>query len=289
MTYRSAIILTVAYSAQFSYPLQVSELWLRLLTRQNAAFSKAVFVAELLWLVERGRLEYQAGYVFLPGRVTDIQLRLTSEQRAQQKREQLDEVVTLCRFIPWITGVAVTGSVAMRQARNNDDLDFLLITMPQTLWISRAILVFLSLLLGKYRSRKNAHTSGWCFNMWLESHDLSLPSEKHSVYTAFEVLQADWIFDRGNTKQLFLLANAWVGRVIPNAYRNVLSLTQYSDRNSFAPSPVVFNAGAYALQRWYMRSAMTRELVSYSSAYFHPRDTHTSITARWRELLQALA
>ncbi|OGJ16291.1 MAG: hypothetical protein A2632_00100 [Candidatus Pacebacteria bacterium RIFCSPHIGHO2_01_FULL_46_16] len=297
MTLRQAVVLTVAYSAQFAYPLSTSELWLRLL-QPTSAFSQTQFVGELRWLVRAGWLEYQSGYIFLSGHAIDIERRRASAQRASEKRKQISLVVWLCRRIPWITGVAVTGSVAVAQARATDDLDFLVVTTPNRLWLTRLVLVSLSVLLGKYRSRNNTHTTGWCFNMWLENSDLGLPITKHTVYTAYEVLQADWVLQKFAAKKLFLLANAWVARVLPRGYQASMAQCMVSDDRSFwrvvvtgvcMPVSTVANFWAYVLQHWYMRSIMTREVVHFSQAYFHPRDTHQNITSRWCAILEELS
>lgn len=293
MTLQAAVLLTVTYSAQFSYPLRIRELWLRLLSRGEDAVVPADFVLVLSQLVADDRLGYDDGYVFMSGRMGDIQLRLASEQRAQQKIAELRKVLRFCTFIPWIVGVAVTGSIAMRQARKSDDLDFLVVTQEGRLWLSRALLVFFSSMFGKYRSRTNEHKSGWCFNLWLETTSLALPINKHGVYAAFEVLQADWIYDTALVEQRFLLANAWVKNVIPHAYRRQLARTRSQKKHlgvlSFFPLNLILgfcNFLAYWLQRLHMHSVITREIVQPSAAYFHPRDTRGSIGDRWRSILR---
>lgn len=257
--------------------------------------SPAVFVSTLSALLDDGRLGYQDGMLFLSGRAADVGLRRNSEDRSDQKRTELHEVLRICSRIPWIVGVAVTGSIAMRQAREQDDLDFLIVTKRRRLWLSRGLLVLFSSVLGKYRSRTNQHTNGWCFNMWLEESQLELPTQKRSIYTAFEVLQAEWIYDISLIQRHFLLSNSWVERVIPRLF--AASLAQSGVRATpvgmfifgiFDPILDLGNFLAYVMQRWHMHSVMTRELVESAAAHFHPRDTQGSIAARWRSIVRSI-
>ncbi|NCN06964.1 MAG: hypothetical protein GW946_03945 [Candidatus Pacebacteria bacterium] len=297
MTLRNSLLLTLSYSAQFSYPLRVSQLWLRLLTVPHQRFSKKLFVQEILVLVGRKKIIYQDGYLFFPGYERDIALRIARERRAEQKQSQIKKVVWLCKKIPWIVGLAVTGSVALRQAREQDDLDFLVVTKHNSLWLARSLLVGFGILLGMYRSRNNAHTDGWCFNMWLERPRFVLSPERRSLYTAYEVLQADWVYDQGAVQREFLLANAWVSQVLPTFYVQKFSACSVAAKikifasigSLLSPIGSLLNVLAFILQRWHMHAAMTREVVVFSQAYFHPRNTQQYVTKRWRELLQEIA
>jgi len=133
--------------------------------------------------------------------------------------------------------------------------------------------------------------------MWLESSQLALSSDKHTLYTAYEVLQADWVLQVSQVQQMFLQANAWVASVIPLGFNQKVSRSKQVDNRSYlgifllmvsAPFIDASNFLAYLLQQWYMRQAMTREVVGFSQAFFHPRDTHRDITLRWRNYLESI-
>jgi hypothetical protein len=205
--------------------------------------------------------------------------------------------------VPWIKGIAVTGSLAMNNVVENDDCDFLIVTQPRRLWLTRLAVIAVALLKGKRRSWSGEEQDSWCFNMWLDAEHLSMPEELHQVYGAYEVIQARWVEDRNNIEQLFRGQNAWVETILPFApavsapgaqerQRSTLQQNHASASHHHRTWLEKWGDGwdwlAFQLQLWYMKSHMTRERVGRGYAFFHPRDTKRDVTHQWRRRLKSL-
>ena len=241
------------------------------------------FVESLLWLRDNKYIIYSSGYFFLQTAGFDQKLREKREQEAKNKLVELEPLLRFCKFLPWVRAVAITGSVAVLQAKADDDVDLLIVTAKNRLWITRVVIIAFAEFLGKHRSRKSLAQSGWCLNLWLESDKLAVNAKTRSVYTAYEVIQAKWVLDKDSVQSWFYLTNAWVRKILPNAPIQVslhsLQLQSVSE-NIFVE---VSNLLAYFFQRLYMSGHITRETVSLSMAFFHPRDTRGLIFKNWKK------
>lgn len=340
----SRILLTLAYSDQFSHPLTRVEVWQRLVNRQtkDAHVTQEEVERELARLADLGVLDHRGQFYSLAGRKKIISVRQQRQQTATSRFPSVLRAVNYLRWIPWIEAVAITGSLAVGVCREDDDVDFLIITQPHRLWLTRMVVTGLASILGQRRywwedhdrfenegsSDKHfaqVHPSvegKWCFNMWLDTHALRVSPDKRSVYTAYEVCQAVFVYERPSyflrdgsqhIEQRFLAANRWVESFLPNFFRErECNQTRHSLENwvqtrlhqallhrVFELLPLSFDmigsliwypldALAYVFQRWYMRAKMTIEIVDRKKALFHPRDTRSLVSDGWKKSLQRL-
>src|SRR3989344_5441279 len=146
----------------------------------------------------------------------DIQIH---QKISKLKIEKAKHIARFLSFFPTIILIAVTGSLAVDNARVDDDLDFFIITRADTLWLTRLIAIPLISIFFKRRKpfaipacrqarrhspflpagRHGAIRDSVCLNLWLDESALAVPESKRSLYTAHEVLQAKPLFDRGGT------------------------------------------------------------------------------------------
>jgi hypothetical protein len=288
------VVLTLSYSAIFNFPLTEKEVWLRLVGRGLSLSC----VANLLNQLKLNKVvsSHQA-YWTLIDRDMD-QLVKQRQKRRQQALEKLTEIkplVRLLKHLPWVRGVAVTGSVAVKNARKHDDVDLLIITTLHGLWLTRLIVTGLAWVKGKRRSFAKEEENSWCFNLWLTETNLVLPSKKRSLYTAYDLLQTRWLLDKDGLEFRFVSLNAWARRYLENYYKQRYFISHSQSCQvvrmvvevlDWFVSPI--NVLAYLFQRLYMQRHLTNELVGYSLAFFHPRNTKNIIYKRWKKLLLSL-
>ena len=200
----------------------------------------------------------------------------------QQKLSSIRPFLTLLKFFPTIRFVGLTGSLAILNTTPEDDIDFLIITSPHTLWLTRLFL-FPFLLFFNHRRPKKAHRpNDLCLNLWLDQSNLTLLPSKQNLYTAHELLQMKPLLDRGQTYSKLLLSNSWASHHLANAYHQQTSSSPLSKNilNTFSSVFFTFlsillfplNLFSYFLQRFYMSSKITTETVTLSQVYFHPQD-----------------
>lgn len=291
-----AVLLVLGYTDQFDYPLSAREIWLRLPRLDDkGGFGGVVgveaFVLALKSLSRRRLIEYKNSYFFLQGKEGLVSKRQERRVVAAAKTKEIQWLVGWLRLIPGIVGVALTGSLAVENAKKDDDVDFLIITKPGCLWLVRPLVVFIALINGKRRSWHREEKNSWCFNMWLTTRSMRLSKNQHNIYTAYDLCQTRWLVSKNGVSQKFFRENSWAGQILPHYYRWAIAQT-----NEFTAGAGVFpkscflisllNKLAYKFQLMYMQPHRTREKVGLNYAYFHPRDTRRQIMQNWLAALK---
>ncbi|MBU2543687.1 nucleotidyltransferase domain-containing protein, partial [Patescibacteria group bacterium] len=222
---------------------------------------------------------------------------------SQTRWPEVDELSRIIGWIGWVKGIGVTGSLAMKNIRPKSDIDFMIVTQPHRLWVTRLLVMLIIWIVGKRRTRHGAEDDSWCFNLWLDTASMDLPIYKQTIYSAYEVCQAKWVLDKDGTAQEFYQANQWVKVYLPNYYQEcVVSGGEELIRTTKKHWSVFYwlwswlwssffyliNLTAYAFQLVYMYPHLTREKVSLGFAYFHPRSTSNVVYQRWYNSLLVL-
>lgn len=311
------ILLTLAYCDQFSYPLSLAELQQRLLGARaaRARLSHTLDVLEQQGLVSSAVSDGERFFALGMSECGQmLQARLQAESRANTKWAEVRSVCRFLSLLPHVEAVAITGSVALNQALEQADIDFLIVTRPNSLWLVRPLTLIFAWIMGKRRSWSHEEGNSWCFNLWLEDTQLKLDAKRRTVYSAYELLQAQWVLDQGFCARRMYLENSWARRVLPEFYSQRLFLTSRSRNIAVADSAAgrsrvggllgalvdialplmstplaLANVLLYALQRLYMYGHMTKEEVRYSKAFFHPRNTRQVLGQGWRDSLRLLS
>ena len=211
------ILLTLAYTEQFNFPLNKKELYSRLLVSHFVSLQ--TFNNSINFLKDKKLIKYSNGYFFISGLSTKqmnslVETRKKRAMFATKKWQELTEFINFAKHIPFITGIAVTGSLAVNNTIKEDDIDFMIVTSPNRLWITRLIVTLYATTKGKRRSFAKEEINSWCFNLWIEETDLQLPKNSRSVYEAYEVIQAVWIVSKNNVASRFRSLNHWTKKNI---------------------------------------------------------------------------
>lgn len=192
------MIKTLAYADVFDYPLTAAEIKRWLIKGDSFASAKA-----------------SPYWNYLPGRAQLVRLRRRREQTSRAKLAKLKNLIFIFKLIPWVKLVCVTGALAMNNADTEDDIDLMIVTVKNRLWLTRLIISLLfwpHLRGGRMDSSKVADRI--CINLWLD--ETALVIKQQSLYIAHEICQAQPIFDRDNTYQKFINANLWYKKFLPN-------------------------------------------------------------------------
>lgn len=280
------LLVTLRYSWVFGFPLKAGE-WVRRLYQSPIAHIHRSDATELantiVSLVQANRVK-KDGVFFSPviNEKTFLLSAIRAERLAnsQRKLAEIEPLIKLCRWLPWVKGVAITGSVAVNNAKPDDDVDFMVVCAHRRLWLVRPLLILFSQRYGKRRTWWGEEGNSWCFNLWTEEISQRVESPQRSLYTAYEVCQAKWVISKDGTQRNFLLANRWVKRLLPHLYaHSAHSQAAFARATNQLSLPFVnqlldlLNWLSFKLQFAYMRPHMTRERVSLHFAAFHPRET----------------
>lgn len=250
--------LAIKYHNIFDYPLSKEELHKWRVNLEN--FENKNFP-----------VQFKNGFYFLKGREIIIKKRKQREKFSRKKLNIAKKAANLLEKIPTIKFIGVTGALAMNNAGFNSDIDLMIITKSGKLWTTR-LLVYILLKITGYKLRspylKNEKDK-LCINMWLDEKDLIWNKKDRNIYTAHEIVQVVSLVNKYKTYEKFLLKNRWVLDYWPNATTIENRENNKDIENKYVS---IIEQVAYYLQRYYMRTKITREIVTPKRAIFHPND-----------------
>lgn len=202
-------------------------------------------------------------------------IRIDREKLSHQKEVVALKISRMLQKVPTIEAVFLTGSVAVYNAKRGADIDLMIITKPNTLWLTRLV-IFPWL-------KKRV-----CPNLFLDSRHLKIKSQ--NLFTAHEVLQAKCLYDRDGIEAKWLKENVWTERYLPNAYKSRLLKLTAKNRNfrqkallSFLLAP--FEFVAYVFQYLYQKPKQTNESLGWGYAFFHPKSLSSPIERKFEKRL----
>jgi hypothetical protein len=200
-----AAIRTVAYADVFDFPLTAPEIH-RYLIQETAGLSDLERVLAN-GALDSGRLSQRGGYYSLPGREWTVETRIERERRSVHIWPDALRYGLRIARIPLVRMVAVTGDLAVNNVRRGADIDYLIVTRPGRLWLSRLLIIALV---------RAASVRGVtiCPNFILSENALVIPDQ--NLYTAHELVQMVCVCG-WRTYIRMRQANAWVARFLPNA------------------------------------------------------------------------
>lgn len=195
--------------------------------------------------------------------------------REAERKTRLASLVFNSRWIEMlpIEMVAVTGSVAAGNPNKNDDIDILIVTNNNRLWLTRIVLI-LWMRASKIRMRKLGQKESkdeLCLNLWLEDDYLEIPKVKRNLRSAMDMINMTVIRDNGDTKIKMIKANPWVKNFLATGMNKIVR-TKISGRIEikFGWLGDVLNKIAFIGQYWYMRKKITGEIVNKHQSFYHP-------------------
>lgn len=257
---------SVIYHAQYDYPMSSAELekW-----QMSSKYARVISSS-----AERSvSILYKNGY--WTTNKADIKKRIKREAISNEKIKLASKRARIIGLIPTVEFVGITGSLAMKNSRTRDDIDLLIITAHNTLWVTRGLVYGLLMAFGVpfRRSGDSDQKDKLCLNMWLSSNNLIWPQNDRNLYTAHELAQIAPLVNKDNTYEQLLAQNEWILDFWPKSLKTenfILKTKNKSSVNSFSLLGVIIDPLLYWIQRAYMRGKITREIVTRNKALFHP-------------------
>lgn len=206
-----AVLKTVAYADIFNYPLDKIQLHQFLIEYKipYQTLQKKTFKDQAL--------DQKDGFYFLKGRQDLIALRKKREIVSNLKITQAKNKAKWLKLIPFIKMVGLTGSLSMNNAKETDDLDFLVVSKSGLVWLTRLLVVlWLDFLKWRRLPGKKYIKNKICLNMFLDEKHLAIPGSEQNLFTAHEVAQLKPLWVKDNLYQKFVKQNLWVKQFLPN-------------------------------------------------------------------------
>jgi hypothetical protein len=192
---------TLAYADVFDYPLTADEVY-RYLPSASASFKE---VAQIL--SDETLFSKVEDYYTLRGREENVETRRRRAQVAMRLWRKATRYGQIIASLPFVRMVAVTGSLAMNNADEGKDIDFMIVTEPGHLWTCRA----LTLLVTRIAKLEGVHL---CPNYLVTTNALAL--EERSLYVAHELGQMVTLSGMEIYAEMRRL-NSWMADYLPKA------------------------------------------------------------------------
>ena len=271
-------IRALCYADVFSFPLKRKELAKFEIRSSNIKTSTKS-------KIHKAKYETTSGYYFLKGRQNIVTVRKAREQYTNKKLQVARRVLKLFCKIPTIMLIAVTGTVAAGNARENDDTDIFIISKTNWLWTTRFLVVALASLLGIRRKPHDKNVADkLCFNMYCDSMHMTIPENEQDEFSANEIARMKILWGREETEEKFYYQNRWVKNYLPNFQFSIINnqIISNNQQSIFNPVEVIFKY----MQLFIMRGKRTNEVISDGYLRFHPRDARVWILKQYHKRLR---
>jgi hypothetical protein len=257
MSILSAVKKTINYSEKYGGKLTKKQLFERLIS--NKVYKKEEINSlnpSVLW-------------------TSPFDKRETFAKQKTKKAKQLAKLIE--NKFKDILFLGVTGSVAAEYPKKNDDIDLIIITRKNKLWLNRFKLrwfVFKNKIPHrKYGQKENRDE--FCFNLWLDENNLLLPKNRQNLQNAIDLILMKPLINKSKIYKKFIIVNSWAKKWVATGYASKISdvRCQMSDKKisdvRFQMSDKIINWLMFWPQFWYMKKRIKKEKINLHQAFFH--------------------
>lgn len=254
---RNKYLTSICYHDIFKFPLKLEELdfW---------------YSPIKLKKTKKPIIAVSRGYAFIKGREFSVNERIKREKIYYKKMKIARKWSSVIGKIPFVQMIGLTGSLSMKNATKESDIDFLIITSKGLLWTTRFLVYTLLFFLRaplRHPGQKEEEDK-LCLNMWIDETDLAFGNK--NIFTAHEIAQIVPIFNKNNTHEKLIHANSWVVKFWPNSVK--IRKVKNEKTNEIGSTFSFLENLLREIQYFYMKSKMSREVVTKKRAFFHPFD-----------------
>jgi len=253
----TAVWRTLAYVDVFDYPLTAVEIH-RYLEEIPATLSEveAVLASDSALACHISRTD---AYYYLAGREKVVDIRRRREAIAQKIWPSAIRYGRLIAAMPFTQMVTLTGSLAMNNADENADIDYLIVAENDYVWLCRAF----AIVVVRLAALRGYHL---CPNYILAERAITFTDE--NLYAAHEIVQMIPLSGI-SMYQKMRQANQWTMGYLPNAVNSPRDLTD-GKRNRFHPRKLMeiflrSRIGGW-LENWEMRRKI-RKFQTYENEH----------------------
>lgn len=221
----AAVLATLTYYDLLDLPLTAVECWRYLLRQRGTGGTRTPTLhgieGALSSLVSAGELQTRHGFHFFPGREALVTTRIEKHAQSQLKWRRLRRIAWWLQIVPFLRGVAVTGSLAFDNAKPTSDLDVLIIAASNRVWTVR---FFLTIILDLFRLRRRPQgetRDRVCLNHYLSQDALGFPFR--SLYTAMEYARLVPLLGETACREFRAANRAWMAEYLVRVFPDTVT------------------------------------------------------------------
>ncbi|MFH1827314.1 MAG: hypothetical protein ABH812_02700 [bacterium] len=182
--------------------------------------------------------------------------------------------IKLISLFPQIKLIGISGSIAINNAKIDDDIDLFIITSQSRLWSARFLCVLIAWLLGIKRLRlENNPSSKVCLNLFFEETNLKVSKNKQNYYIAHEIVQMVPLVTKDQIYTRFLAKNIWVNIIFPNfRIKNITKVKTSSKTHYLNKIGDKLEKKLKEFQLSFINRHKTKEIITNTQLWFFPND-----------------
>lgn len=200
------ILRVLLYFDIFQYPLKPEEIYIFL--PQNS-LTLTDFIARLKDVAgnRESKVNEKGGFYFAGDNFHYSAMRKEREVFSQKHWKMARVMTHIIKRFPFIRAVFITGSLSKNSSSKVSDIDFMIVTQKNRLWVSRTLLMTFKkiFLLNKYKY--------FCINYSITEDRLEI--EDRNIYAAIEVVTSKSTYNSDMLKD-FIKSNLWLSYFLPN-------------------------------------------------------------------------
>lgn len=211
-------------------------------------------------------------------------IRKTREKYSLEKFNEAEKITRILKKIPTVEAIFLTGSAAASNAKKTADADLMIITSPNSVWLTRAIVFIILKFLKKLKNPL-------CPNIFLDLNHLEIKDK--NLFTAHEVLQAKCLYDHNGVEKKWLEINSWTREYLPKVFKlnYELCIKNYAKKDCrmrtayyiLHNSLFFFELVAFILQYVYQKPRQTCEKLGWGCIFFHPNNLSEKVLKKFEK------
>lgn len=200
------ILRTLLYYDIFSHPLKPEEIFI-FLPQNSVPKSEIVKLIVDFSSDTDCKFAQSSGYVYVKPNEHYIELRRRKEKCSRKMWRMARLMTHIIKRFPFVRAVFISGSLSKNSSEEISDIDFMIVTRKERLWISRTLLMLFKkiFLFNSYKY--------FCLNYFVTEDNLEIPFK--NVFTATEIAYIKATFNNELMKK-FVLTNKWIKEYFPN-------------------------------------------------------------------------
>lgn len=214
---KKSILSTLVYFNIFDYPLTAWEAW-KYLYGVSAEYLDVVLALDEL--SAQGKIETQKGFYFFNGRQGLCNLRLKRYLIAEKKYKKARRILKIISIMPFVRFIGIINTLSYNNAREESDIDVLVMACPQRLWLVRFFTVSFLRIFG-LRPNGQDRSDRICLNFFVSPDGMDFENialKPKDIHLAHIIMQMVPIYDEQGYSEEFANANIWAREIFPNFF-----------------------------------------------------------------------
>ena len=208
---------------------------------------------------------------------SNLEIRNSKFEISQKKLNNLRfrAYLKLISMFPQIQLIGLSGSAAMNNAKENDDIDLFIIASVNRIWTTRLICLIIATFFGFKRSRLEKNVSNKvCLNLFFDKKNIEIPNFKRNYYIAHEIIQLKPLINKNYMYEIFLYRNRWVCDIFPNVEFPTSLPIRHSEasRSGMTFTLDFIENFLKKIQLYLINKHKTKEIITDTQLWFFPDD-----------------